>query len=355
MGRSRGHIFSEKANDADVRTKLTMLPSDWRTVSNVLMSIARPDPEERKSSVTIVNCASENNLEDIMSKLQTERGKKFGEVFNPVKSGDNAVRIEVKYTDVDLSRSVVYQRREKTVTIEVLQKEDKVHFLYNANERAGQIVDAMKLLLKIKPTLQLVEERVSLTGIRDAFLRTKFFTQLIKTVPGYKYQNATRLIVDRRLIEEAEGQTVDESTEGETEAAKAAEALKGMVHKVALDGEQVIATDLYQQAAKTGYFITNISWSCIDEKDSRFHIDCEAGFAEPINADQFTFDVVRKWQYSIDGTERQENVSLTAVERRSLTDLVEQAAVKSLKSVSEEYEARKNNSEQASEPKISKD
>lgn len=354
MARARGHIFSEKAPDADVRTKLSMLPSDWKIVSDVLMSIARPDPEERKSSVKLGNCAPENDLGQIVAKLQTDRGSKLGEVFNPVKSGDKSMRVEVAYTDIDLSRSVVYQRREKTLSIEIVQKDDEVHFLYNANDRARQIVDAMKALLKIKPACQLVEERVTLSGVRDAALRTKFFTQLIKTIPGYKYQNATHLTVDRRLIDESAEESNGENQESDPAAKNVAVVMKGMVNKVSLDGEQVIATDLYQQAAKTGYFITSICWSCIDEKDSRFHIDCEAGFHDPIKADQFSFDVARKWQFSTDGRERQENVALTASERRTLTDMVEAAAVKSLKTVSEEYKTRKDHGQADAQPKPKK-
>lgn len=346
MGRLRGHIFSEKANDADVRSKLSMLPSDWKMVSDVLISIARPDPEERKSSVKVVNCEPDNDLVQIVTKLQSDRGAKNGEVFNPIKSGDKTVRVEVAYTDIDLSRSVVYHRRKKTLSIEVVQKDDTVHFLYNANERALQIVDAMKALLSIKPDLQMVEERVSLSGIRDAVLRTKFFTQLIKTIAGYKYQNATYLTVDRRLVDATDGEGQNgESQEGAPAAKKNASVMKGMVNKVSLDGEQVIATDLYQQAAKTGYFITSIFWSCIDEKDARYHIDCEAGFNEPIKADQFSFDVVRRWQFSTDGRERQEGVAMTAAERRSLTDLLEAAAVTSLKKVMEEHQTRKDESQ----------
>ena len=341
MARARGHIFSEKATDVEVRSKLSMLPSDWRTVSDVLISIARPDPEERKSSVKIGNCAPDNDVAEIITKIQIERGAKQGEAFNPVKTGDNAMRVEVTYTEIDLSRSVVYQRRERALAIEIVQNGDTVHFLYNASERARQIVDAMKVLLRTKPSLQLIEERVTLLGIRDAGLRTKFFTQLIKTIPGYKYQNATHLTVDRRLVEEPSAEESNgENPDDDPSAKQVADVMKGMVNKVSLDGEQVIATDLYQQAAKTGYFITSICWSCIDEKDSRYHIDCEAGFTDPVKADQFSFDVVRKWQFGTDERERQVTVAMTASERRALTDRLEAAAAISLKTVTEEYKNR---------------
>lgn len=333
-----------------------MLPSDWQTVSDVLMSIARPDPEERKSSVKLGNCTPDNDLGQVIATLQSDRGQKHGEVFNPIKSGDKTMRVEVTYTDVDLSRAVVYQRREKTLAIEIVQNNDAVHFLYNANDRARQIVDAIKALLKIKPSCQLIEERVTLSGVRDAALRTKFFTQLIKTIPGYKYQNATHLTVDRRLVEESHADDANgENQESDPAAKNAAVVMKGLVNKVSLDGEQVIATDLYQQAAKTGYFITSICWSCIDEKDSRYHIDCEAGFSDPVKADQFSFDVVRKWQYSSDVRERPENVAMTASERRSLTDIVEAAAVNSLKVITNEYQTRKLdglNGQQAKLPEV---
>jgi hypothetical protein len=338
QARLRGHIFSEKSNESEVRSRLSMLPSDWKAVSDILRSIAKPDPEERKSSLHIYNCAPDNDLSQLVEKAQAERKEKNTEVYTLVKTGDNSVRVDVTYTEVDLSRAVVYQRRERTLCVEITKDADTVHFLHNANERAHKIVDEIKKLIAIKPECQLREEKITLMGIRDAALRTKFFTQLIKGIAGFKYQNATHLTVDRRLLDQTdEGNETSHENDDEPEAKSTAEVMKGLIHKVSMHGDQVIATELYQKAASTGYFITNISWSCVDEKDARFHIDCEAGFTDPATAEQFSFDIVRKWQISDDGRERPEPVALTSAERRNLTDLLEKAAAKSLISITEEY------------------
>jgi hypothetical protein len=350
LARCRGHIFSEKANEAEVRSHLSMFPSDWQTISEIFRSIAKPDPEERKSSLQIHNCAADNDFAKIAEKVQSQRNTKHGEVYTIVKTSEDSCRLDVTYTEVDHSRALVYQRRERTLTVELSKGADAVHFLHSANDRAKSIVEEIKALIAIKPECQLREEKITLSGVRDPVLRTKFFTQLIKGIPGFKYHNAPNLTVDRRLTDPKDAvDSQPEAQDGkESEAQSTAEVMKGFVNKVSFHGEQVIATELYQIAASTGYFITSISWSCVDEKDARFYIDCEAGFTDPATAACFGFDVLRKWKFSEDNRERREAVPLTSAERRSLMELLEKAAQHSLEAVSKEYESRKGSSAQKS-------
>jgi len=107
---------------------------------------------------------------------------------------------------------------------------------------------------------------------------------------------------------------------------KTAKVIKGMVNKVALSGDQVLADALYQKASETGYYIWSIAWTCKNIADNRFHIDCVAAFSDSIKADQLTWDVVRKWQYKPEDPDVEELVKMTDQERRQLVALVEEAA-----------------------------
>ncbi len=66
------------------------------------------------------------------------------------------------------------------------------------------------------------------------------------------------------------------------------------MNRVALSGDQVLASSLYQQARKTGYYIFNIRWMCRDNKDSREEIEFDAGFEDAVSAETFKCDVVKR-------------------------------------------------------------
>ena len=168
-------------------------------------------------------------------------------------------------------------------------------------------------------------------------MRTQFFLDIIKGIRGYKFENTTDLSVDRRLPQ-IDGEDVDESDEkGQTalSARTAKSELKAWVSRMALSGEQVLSTDIYQQAVQQGYYISRISWSCQDAKDSQQHIDCEAGFTDPVAADDFTFDVHRRWRDDRDAPVHGHTMHMTDDEKRSLTGLLEATAFKSFERIIE--------------------
>ncbi len=85
LARERGFIFSEKAPDAEVRSRLALTPSDWPTVSGILEAIARPDPEERKTSVHIKNCGVETNAAALIEGVKNLRMTEKDENYNVTK------------------------------------------------------------------------------------------------------------------------------------------------------------------------------------------------------------------------------------------------------------------------------
>src|ERR1035437_10022858 len=83
LARRRGMIFSEKVNNADARARLALIPSDWPTVKHIFESMARPDPEERKTSVHVQNCSDKNDIEELIRKTQQKRAEQYGEIYVP--------------------------------------------------------------------------------------------------------------------------------------------------------------------------------------------------------------------------------------------------------------------------------
>ena len=340
MARRRGLLFSGRTKPEDVRSEIATLPSDWSVVSSIYAGMAKPDPEERKTSVSLLNCDEKTDVFELVKELKKERSEKCGEVYTQEKVSDDTIRLDVTYTEKNFSKAVPYQTRLKKLSIEVTKKGGEITFLYSANERAKDIVTALQKPIEYVDNEAAKVVRITLFAVRDPVLRTKFFTELIKDIEGYKFQGADHVDVDRRFPEDSsddeEEVEEDEAKEKAKQKAKQADQIKGIINKVALTGEQVLSSEIYQQAAKSGYYISGITWSCINVADSRYHLDLEAGFVDAAKADQFSFDVSRQWRYKPDKPEVQESVPMIASEKRKYTGMIEASALRSYHKIMQE-------------------
>ncbi len=95
-----------------------------------------------------------------------------------------------EYTEIDGTRAVPFQRRIRKLYVDVPHVGDKVSFRYSANSRAKDIVDEMRKNVPLNPKKPAEIESISLLAVRDAVKRTKFFTELIKDVTGFKFERA---------------------------------------------------------------------------------------------------------------------------------------------------------------------
>ncbi|HEY5075161.1 MAG TPA: hypothetical protein VII34_10745, partial [Pyrinomonadaceae bacterium] len=172
--------------------------------------------------------------------------------------------------------------------------------------------------------------------------------ELIKEIRGFRYENTTHIAVDRRMpTEEEEGETGStDATALQTENAveeqkkrKIEEQIKGLINKVSLTGEQVLASELYDKAASSGYYIAAIHWTCVSESDPRIHIDCEAALVDPPAGEPFSFDFVRQWRDKADDHDKTEIEAVDSDQRRRYEDLIEAAAQKAFSAVSAELKS----------------
>jgi hypothetical protein len=343
--RGRGLFYSDKGKEADVRSRISFLPSDWNLVSSMLLEIAGPDPRERKTAQRVTNYVPSQNLSEAVGKVQDERAAKYGEVYNTVVTPDGITKVEVTYTELDYSRAVPYQRRERKLSIDIAASEENLNLRYNASERAAQIVEGIKSCLEYKEKDAPEVKQISLNGVRDPVARTKFFTQLIKGITGFKYENTTHISVDRRFpTEEDDGDDSAKSVSedktdpvtvatNERRKAKIEEQMKGLINKVAFTGEQILATELYSKAAESGYYIAAIHWTCISQSDPRVHIDCEAALVDPAEGEPFSFDLIREWQNKPEDPDEGETSSITMEQRRNYESLIETAAYNAIQEI----------------------
>ena len=336
VARQRGFIFSEKADDAFVRSALSLLPSNWPLIGHVYALITKPDPAERQSVAHVHNCSPDNDVAAIAGAVRDERSKKNAEDFVITQADPGSVRIIVTYVDTDLTKALQYSRRERTLEIEAVKEGETITFHHDATDRARAIVKQIENQIKPIQEKSIREEVISLKTVRDPVLRTMFFTEMLKEVDGHIFVSTSHAVVERRMPEDAPEEQEDGDDEevlDEKQTKKAAEKVKGTINRLAFSGDQVLAASLYQQAAETGYFITQLNWTVESKSEPGKFVDFVAGFGDPITCDQFSSDVSKRWQWSIDNPDKAETLLLLPHERRSLNALIQASADKAFTKV----------------------
>lgn len=321
VGRARGLIFSEKSNDEVVRSALSLLPSNWPLIEHIYHLIAKPDPAERKSGLHVQGCDPATDLHTLATAVRDSRATKNEEEYVVNQDANGATRLTVSYTETDLSKALQYSRRKRTVEIEMVKDGNTISFNHDATDKARTIVKELENRIQPAKNAKIQEEVISLKGIHDAALRTQFFTELLKGITGQSFKSTSHVIVDCRL-----GDSVDDNGDDDAanqKANKRAKEIKGIINKMAFTGEQVLMASLYQQAAETGYFITQINWTTESKSEPGKFFDYVAGFGDPISCDHFSSDVTKRWQRNADDADKSETLSLSAVERRTLNALVQ--------------------------------
>lgn len=340
IARARGLIFSEKAPDASVRSALSLLPSNWPLVTEIYSFIAKPDPAERKSALQVHGCKPESDMVTIAQTVRDERQQKNEETYEINQDEAGRTRVVVVYTETDLTKALQYSRRQRSVEIEVVKDGENITFSHDASEKARAIVKQMAE--KIEPANQakpLQEVVISLKSIRDATLRTKFFTELLKGIDAQTFISASHVNVDCRLgkemaVPDGDEDNGEDKDEGNGKEAKTkAKQIKSIINKMSFSGEQVLGAELYQQAAESGYFITQINWTSEDKKKLGTFIDYIAGFGDPIGCDHFSYDVHKRWQRAADNADKTETLPLSGAERRALNSLIQSGADKAFLAV----------------------
>lgn len=341
VARARGLIFSEKCDDAAVRSSLSLLPSNWPLITHIYSLIAKPDPTERKSSLHVRGCSEQNDAVIMAQAVREARAQKNEELYTINQESPEITRIVVGYTETDLTKALQYSRRKRSAEIEVVKKGGEITFVHDATEKARMIVRELKKLIKPADGETIKEEAISLRTVRDPALRTRFFTELLKGITGQSFVGASHVLVDCRLPNDDSENENEDDEPAKTGASRQAKKMKSIINKMSFSGELVLGAPLYQQATETGYFITQINWTTEDKQDAGKFLDYVAGFGDSINCDHFSSDVAKRWQWSVDNPDKAETVPLPLSDRRALNELVQKSADKAFATIMKESQEPK--------------
>jgi hypothetical protein len=320
--RDRGIFFSPDESRDVLVEYLSLLSHDYLDVCGILEKRESSRRSEKTANISINTELTPDELKEIIFEYQKTEVK---EVVHSHKKSENEFVMNVTYSEFDYSKTRLLQRQDRDAELVFTKVSGGTEIRIPATDRARSIVDKLKERIEIKKKSNVQLEEIELTGLATADERTTFFTRLISSLPNFPLETVSRLRVAHSTSSEDENDIDIE----EDEASDLEEKMLGVVENVALSGENLVASEMYQELKEKGFFITSITWRAKQKVHPYAIIQCDAGFEDR--------QAGKKFRYSIHGALKFKNGKYTKnirpvpdAEKSELLAIIERTARKSL-------------------------
>lgn len=332
LARDRGIFYSPEDTREELADNLSILPHDFHDISGI---VQKREPPHRREKTTFIRLDSQLSVEE-MKMATTAYAEKagLGENVTHRPRGVTGYSVNVAYEEFNHTRTRLLQRDRHEAGIDFLVENNQTLIRLPATEKARRVVAAIKETVEQKRKEKIVEEKIELTGLSTPALRSRFFTRLISTLPGYKLKNVMNLKVSSILGKDSEG-SFDLEEDLEDDAAK--EMFAAVVHSMALSGQNLVQSQEYKDLTSRGFFITSITWRSEHERDPNDIIQFDAGFEDRKIGKGFKYQVQGAFR-AHKGTHRKSIVHVADLEKPTLFSLLEDTARKVLADLLKEAE-----------------
>lgn len=326
FARDRGIFCSSQENREDLADYLSVLPHGFHDVAAI---VQKREPGHRREKTTFVRFNTTMPVEElraVASEYETAVRGREGVVYRPV-SNDGFI-LKVTYDEFNHSRTRLLQRERQEADIEFLVQDGQTVVRLPATEKAKKIVAALKDGVERRRKATIDEETIELTGLTTPEQRSKFFTRLISTLPGFRLRNVMSLKVSSKLSEDGEE---DEALglEDEDEDEAGAEMFAAVVHSMHLSGQNLVQSQEYKDLTARGFYITAISWRSEAEGKQPDIIQFDAGFQDRKQGTGFKYAIQGAFR-AHKGSHRKTIVPVGDSEKAQLLALLEMTARKVL-------------------------
>jgi hypothetical protein len=335
LARRRGILYSRSDDRADLADKLSVMTYGFHEIRAIQDEFERAGRGEKTTSFRINMELTATEIKEIADEYRDSADDEEKVVTRNV--GQGGVAVDLKYTETDFSKTRLRQRQEREAHIEFKVEQGHTVVTLPATEKARQTVTALKDRLYAKKQADIGVEEVDLSSVTDPKLRTAFFTRLITGLAGFALQNVTRVKAD--LAEKPED-ALDDEENGEGDGTEeASEEMLGVVRAVALNGESLLASPLYQGLQRRGFFLTSITWRSKRNALPFQIVEFDAAFDDPGNRREFKY-AVRGWATQKGGDYIKNFKAVPAEDKKVLLGLIEDAAMTVQRQIKAEFAAQ---------------
>lgn len=256
IARERGIFYSPNDSRDALADALSLLPF---TLNELVELMDRRETSRRNEKTTTVTLDAQIDSDDIKVAIQGYQEEVGAtEKVNSHLKGANEVVLNVEYDEMDYSRTRLIQRQRHDATIQFVQQDGKTVVRLPASEKSQRIVENLTSRIESRRKAVVPRETIELDADFDADKRNAFFTRLMSELPGYKLKGVTNLRIAPSKRADADTDDDEELDEDEREAAN--REMLVIVRSMALNGENLMASEEYQALRKRGFYITAITW-----------------------------------------------------------------------------------------------
>src|SRR5271157_1069796 len=326
LARRRGILYSRSDERVDLADKLSVMTYGFHEIRAIQDEFERAGRGEKTTSFRINMELTVAEIKEIADEYRDAADDEEKVVTRSV--GRAGVAVDLKYTETDFSKTRLRQRQEREAHIEFKVEQGHTVVTLPATEKARQTVAALKDRLYAKKQADIGVEEVDLSSVTDPKLRTAFFTRLITRLAGFSLQNVTRVKAD-----------LAEKPEDDIGAEEASEEMLGVVRAVALNGESLLASPLYQGLQRRGFFLTSITWQSKRNSLPFQIVEFDAAFDEPAQGREFKY-AVRGWATQKGGDYTKNFKVVPPEEKKVLLGLIEDTAMTVQREIKAEFAAQ---------------
>jgi len=326
LARDRGIFYSPEDSREELADRLSLLPHDFHDVAGI---VQKREPAHRREKTTFVRLGSQLSVEE-MKEAATAYAEAVGVSENVTHrpKGGTGYAVNISYEEFNHTRARLLQRERHEAGIEFFVENGQTVVRLPATDKEKRVVAAIKETVEQKRKEKIVEETIQLTGLTTPALRSKFFTRLISSLPGYKLKNVMNLKVSS-LQTKGDDEEDSLDLEDELDDGAAKEMFAAVVHSMALSGQNLVQSQEYKDLTARGFFITAITWRSEHEREPNDIIQFDAGFEDRKTGTGFRYQAQGAFR-AHKGTHRKSIVHVNDAEKAQLFSLVEETARKVL-------------------------
>lgn len=322
LAKDRGIFYSPKDTRETLVHNLSLLPHDYHDLNYILEQRGHTGRAEKLTSVVLNAALTIEEIKDVAKSYTSESPP--DEKITTCQKGTDQYVVNVKYSEMDYSKTRLVQRIPKEAGIEFYIADDKTVIRMPSNAKAKEIVGHLKERLDGKKKINIPIEMIEMSETATALQKTQFFTSLISKLEDFKLDNVTSVKVEtiKKWLSEDEFELEDDQNEEQAKQEAIA-----LVKNVALRGESLLFSEEYQSLQNKGFFITSIIWRSKRTTIPYYIVEFEAAFEEPEVGKGFKYSV-RGVLNLIDGEYTKTLRPIEAEDKQAYLSLIERTASK---------------------------
>lgn len=332
----RGHFLGGKYGREELCDYISKLPLCYHDIEEISKQIEPSSRREKKTAKRITTEFCQEDFAEAIDKVNRFRGDHINESINLV-IDNGKPRVKVSYVDSNLGLTVLRQNKPREEFIEIIQNKNELKLEFSDNPRVGEVVASLIAELEeIDDGIKTTEVDLSTFDKKE---RTRFFKELIGSIPGFTYHDVIKVNVDYVIAKpdffseevsvedfEASGESADSAFIDSEIKVKTEEEVKSFLRKAALDGSGILHSKHLDDFLMSGFYLSRIVWQSIKNDKHGAKVEFEAFLKRPAEGSGFIFNIRGQYNRKKDGSFNITRMS-SGKDESAYLDMIENVAI----------------------------